>query len=279
MSCSKKSSRPSSTPVYLVVCLGIVLATFPPIVRAGDEAGITGQGFLLDIQRKSHEIFHKLVGTYWFMQPYKIVDQLVTRHEDSRAVISAMNLEPGEIVADVGCGIGYYTFRFAHDVGPTGKVFALDIQKRALDFLRWRLKDELYNPYGNIEVILSELDSTTLQPDSVDVVALSHLDFPAQTNLLEENVRLLENCYEITRPGGKAMVLQYMDTDPRGTPEAITTNFTNAGFVQESMTHFEAKDSYLFIFRKPPALPDQPRVPANPDSQEPEQTAGPAHVK
>ena len=53
-------------------------------------------------------------------------------------VIADLNLEEGMAVADVGCGWGYFTFPMAGEVGPEGKVFALDINEEAIAGLRKR---------------------------------------------------------------------------------------------------------------------------------------------
>jgi len=44
-------------------------------------------------------------------------------------VIKALSIQPGDHVADLGSGSGYFTFRLADAVGPTGKVYAVDIDK------------------------------------------------------------------------------------------------------------------------------------------------------
>ena len=50
-----------------------------------------------------------------------------------------MKVVPGETVADIGAGSGYFTERLARLVGPTGRVYATDIQQGMLDLLRARM--------------------------------------------------------------------------------------------------------------------------------------------
>ncbi len=47
-------------------------------------------------------------------------------------VFDAMEVKPGHRVADIGSGFGYFTFRLAARVGAEGKVFAVDIDKKAM---------------------------------------------------------------------------------------------------------------------------------------------------
>jgi ubiquinone/menaquinone biosynthesis C-methylase UbiE len=51
---------------------------------------------------------------------------------DPRSNIDQFRLDPGMIVADLGCGSGHYTFAIAKAVAPTGRVYAVDVQKDLL---------------------------------------------------------------------------------------------------------------------------------------------------
>ena len=73
-------------------------------------------------------------------EPHGNLDESIARQESpERAkwqkpdeVVAALKLEPGERVADVGCGPGYFTLPIAKAVGPTGKVWAVDIEPQML---------------------------------------------------------------------------------------------------------------------------------------------------
>jgi ubiquinone/menaquinone biosynthesis C-methylase UbiE len=73
-------------------------------------------------------------GAGWLERPEREDEE-----QPSRA-IAALDIRPGQVVADVGAGSGYYTVRLAERVGPTGRVFAADIQPEMLDLLRARVK-------------------------------------------------------------------------------------------------------------------------------------------
>ena len=82
-------------------------------------------------------------------------------------VIAALNIKPGERIADVGCGPGYFTLPLADAVGLTGKVWAVDIQAEMLDRLREHIaKREL----SNIEPQLVPENDPRLLPGQVDTV-------------------------------------------------------------------------------------------------------------
>jgi len=72
-------------------------------------------------------------GAAWLERPEREYEE-----QPSKA-IAALDIKPGQVVADVGAGSGYYTVRLAERVGPTGQVFATDIQPEMLDLLRARV--------------------------------------------------------------------------------------------------------------------------------------------
>src|SRR5262245_36320013 len=64
------------------------------------------------------------------------------REEQPQPVIDALEIKPGQIIADLGAGSGYYTFRIAPLVGPTGKVLAIDIEPLMLQAIAQRASRE-----------------------------------------------------------------------------------------------------------------------------------------
>ena len=71
-------------------------------------------------------------GAPWLLRPERV------QEENPSALLAALRLEPGQTVADIGCGNGFYTLQMAERVGPSGKVYAVDIQPQMLALLRER---------------------------------------------------------------------------------------------------------------------------------------------
>jgi ubiquinone/menaquinone biosynthesis C-methylase UbiE len=82
-------------------------------------------------------------------------------------VIEALGLEPGDHVADLGSGSGYFTLRLARAVGPTGKVYAVDVDQEMNDYLRKRVHDA---GLENVEVILGEYEDPLLPDGEIDLL-------------------------------------------------------------------------------------------------------------
>src|SRR3990172_9550282 len=68
-------------------------------------------------------------------------------------VVEALGLEPGARVADLGSGGGYFTFRLARAVGPTGKVYAVDVDEDLNAYVAERAREE---GHANVETVLAE---------------------------------------------------------------------------------------------------------------------------
>lgn len=91
-----------------------LLLLLPPSLAAQDA-----------IKRDAHEM-HRLHA-----DPKAYIGALEDPKRDEyqkpHEVLSALKLRPGEVVADIGAGSGYFTFRLAHHVGAKGKVYAVDV--------------------------------------------------------------------------------------------------------------------------------------------------------
>ncbi len=127
------------------------------------------------------------------------------------AVVDAVSLEEGDSVADIGAGTGLYTLLFAEAVGPSGRVYAEDIEPLFLDLINRRAADL---GLDNITAILGRKNSVTLPENSVDVV------FIADTyHYFDDREAIMKTIYEALKPGG-ALVLVEFDIIPGAEREA-----------------------------------------------------------
>lgn len=84
-------------------------------------------------------------------------------------VVEGLSLEPGDVVADLGAGGGYFTFPLADAVGPEGRVYAVDVDEGVVRELEEKVRER---GYSNVEVVLAELDDPLLPDGEVDLVFL-----------------------------------------------------------------------------------------------------------
>jgi ubiquinone/menaquinone biosynthesis C-methylase UbiE/protein tyrosine phosphatase (PTP) superfamily phosphohydrolase (DUF442 family) len=144
-----------------------------------------------------------------FLDPDLDVDAFVQRFEiDNREVyacrqqiLRAMNLKPGQQVADVGAGTGLYTRLFANHVGDAGWVFAIDISPK---FIQHISNTAAESQLANVTSVLCRPDSIDLPGQSVDVAYVCdtyhHFEFPEATT---------SSIYRSLRPGGELFVVDF----------------------------------------------------------------------
>jgi len=118
--------------------------------------------------------------------------------------IEALELHAGSIIADIGAGSGYYTFRIAPTI-PDGKVIAVDIQPEMLDFLEQR-EDEL--GLTNVEAHLGSVKDVQLSANSIDAALFvdAYHEFSHPHEMMTSIVKAL-------RPGGRVYLLEYRAED------------------------------------------------------------------
>lgn len=125
--------------------------------------------------------------------------------EAPRKAIEALQLKPDAVIADIGAGSGYYSFRIAPKV-PFGKVIAVDIQSEMLDFMKKRATD-LKIP--NVEPHLGAVDGLDLPDSTLDAALMvdAYHEFSEPAGMLTSLMHSL-------KPGGRIYLLEYRQEDP-----------------------------------------------------------------
>ncbi|TAE74290.1 MAG: class I SAM-dependent methyltransferase [Verrucomicrobia bacterium] len=127
------------------------------------------------------------------------------QEEAPTKAIAAIDLKPDAVIADIGAGSGYYSFRISPKV-PQGKVIAIDIQPEMLDFLRQRANELQVT---NVEPHLGAIDDLQLPAASLDaalmVDAYHEFSHPAE---------MLASLHRALKPGGRIFLLEFRGEDP-----------------------------------------------------------------
>lgn len=206
-----------------------------------------------EIAQKADKLYFQFFQTYEDGNAFSLSQQFVKRHEDLATVMDRLAIEPGMVVADIGCGIGYFTFPMARAAGPDGEVWAIDIEPDAIKWIQNQSASPSVNPYGNIRARVSRPDDPLLPPESIDLGLYSHMGWYMAGKLNSENTKMIANTYAAIKPGGRLAVLQWVRPGTR--MDHLSRNFQRAGFQEARVEHFETEDTYLYTFVRPKDLP------------------------
>jgi predicted methyltransferase len=168
--------------------------------------------------------------------------------ENPERLLELMDLESGDVVADIGAGSGYFSRRIARRVGPAGKVYAVDIQPQMLDRL-----SELAQSAGieNIVPVLSGDDDPRLPIGRIDKVLLVDVYHEFQ-----KPEAMLAKIREALSPGGKVYLAEYrleggtarhIRRDHRMSAEQVLAEWEPAGFELVELDP-SLPTQHLFIF-------------------------------
>ena len=129
-------------------------------------------------------------------------------------VMSALALEPGERVADVGAGSGYFTLRVAEAVLPGGRVLALDIRQEMLDHIAERVEKA---GLKNVDFGLVEATNPALPKEGIDTILMVDV-----YHYIKDKAAYAKTLREGLAPGGRVVVIDYtpksMEERPWGPP-------------------------------------------------------------
>ena len=128
-------------------------------------------------------------------------------------VLAQLRLAQGSKLADIGAGTGYFSIPMAREVGPSGHVFAVDLQAEMLD----RLQQKLDQPGAPENISLHEgaASAVPLPDGSVDVAFYANI-----WHEIDDTDAAFREAVRITLPGGRIAILDWRDdkTPPPGPP-------------------------------------------------------------
>lgn len=152
-------------------------------------------------------------------------------------VLSALGIQSGMTVADIGAGTGYFSLPLAAAVGPTGRVYAVDAQQEMLDWINRKIqKNKATDGAALAEIVLVHADATaiTLPDASFDLYWCANV-----WHELEERAKVLAEAKRLLKPGGRLALLDWRPDveriagpplDHRITTEAVMEELKSSGF-------------------------------------------------
>ncbi|PSB10144.1 SAM-dependent methyltransferase [Pleurocapsa sp. CCALA 161] len=171
------------------------------------------------------------------------------KEEKPDLTVENLNLKPDDVVADIGAGSGYFSFRIAQQV-PQGKVYAVDIQPEMLDAVNLLKEDKQIT---NVETVLGQENSPNLSLASIDLALMvdAYHEFAYPREMMEGIVQAL-------KPGGRVVLLEYRQENPmimikplhKMTQKQVKKELQVVGLEWQETREFLPEQHFL-VFSKP----------------------------
>jgi ubiquinone/menaquinone biosynthesis C-methylase UbiE len=173
--------------------------------------------------------------------------------EKTSAIMDLLKIRPGEKILDIGCGPGYYSYKFSKGVGDAGRVYAIDIKQEHLDFLNDFIKKA---GIRNIAPVLSKVDDVVVR-DKVDLAfmcSLYHIIYAVSSE--EEREPFVASIRNVLKKDGRLIIVDNgpvpLDVIPYHGPyiakELIIGQLEQMGF-QCVEQHQPVPQRYLLVFK------------------------------
>lgn len=139
------------------------------------------------------------LGAEWLERPQR------QQEERTDLLLQALDLKPTDVVADIGAGTGYFTFRIARAI-QQGKVIAVDIQPEMISYLN---EGKHKNKAINVVPVLGTISDPKLEANSIDVALLvdAYHEFSHPREMMERLANAL-------KPTGRIVLVEYRAEDP-----------------------------------------------------------------
>jgi predicted methyltransferase len=182
-------------------------------------------------------------GADWLVRPEREAEE-----QPGRA-LDLIGIARGSTLADIGAGAGYFTWRMAGRTGPTGRVYATDIQPEMLDLLRRNMRERKLD---NVVPVLGATDDPRLPANAIDLILL--VDVYHEFNHPQE---MLRGMRAALRPGGRLVLLEYRGEDPsvpirpehKMTVAQVKAELEPEGFRLDKLIE-DLPRQHILIFRK-----------------------------
>ncbi len=165
--------------------------------------------------------------------------------------MDALGIADGAQVADLGAGAGYFTIRLARRVGPSGLVYAEDVQDEMLGSITRRIAREQLTWVKTVK--------GTFDDPGLPVGALHAVLIVDTFNAFERPVTVLEHVRESLRPGGRVGIIEYKkdghgpgpDMADRVDPDVVIHAAQSAGLRLAKRENF-LRYQYMLVFERQP---------------------------
>jgi len=167
-------------------------------------------------------------------------------------IMETLALKPGQTVADIGSGGGYFTYKFAKAVGEHGTVYAIDTNQEYLEYIKKQASEQ---GLTNIITVLTASDHSEVPKQSLDYVFMRNV-----THHLPNRVEYFQRLKDLLKPNGKVTIIEY---DGRGgffsfhklhrhfiPKDALLEEMKQAGYTIYKSYDFLSEQSFMIFSKK-----------------------------
>ncbi|MEM8659593.1 MAG: methyltransferase domain-containing protein [Pseudomonadota bacterium] len=209
---NSKALRRNAGRMSMRFALPLILLALLPVPATLAEAGLTSPNEPYQFGPASSDGIGKFymgreisqvmghLGAGWLERPTRV------QEERTDLLLEMLDLKPGEIVADIGAGTGYFSLPMAGMVGENGRIFAVDIEPLMLAIIEERMVEE---NVSNIELVLATETNPSLPESEIDAVLMvdAYHEFAYPKEVMERVVESLSD-------NGRVILVEYRDKDP-----------------------------------------------------------------
>ena len=190
-------------------------------------------------------------GAAWLERPEREAEEAPSK------AIAALELRPGQVVADVGAGSGYYTMLLSAAVGSRGRVYATDIQPEMLTLIKNKIEQE---PVTNVELVLGTPTESRLPDGSLDLALMVDV-----YHELAQPQAFLQSLKRAIKPDGRLVLIEF-----RKESQSVPIREVHKMSVREARIELEAEGyrfdrvidvlpwQHILVFRPGMARPRRP---------------------
>jgi ubiquinone/menaquinone biosynthesis C-methylase UbiE len=180
-------------------------------------------------------------GAPWLTRAERIEE------EDPDRMLSSLGIKRGWVVADIGAGVGYHTWRLANIVGPSGKVIAEDIQEGMIALLKKNVTDRKLK---NVDIILGTQTDPKLPDSSLDLVLMVDV-----YHEFSDPVTMMGHIRDALKPDGRVVLVEFRGEDPavpiqplhKMTVQAVRSELESLGFKFQRTLEFLPWQHIIFF--------------------------------
>ncbi|NQT80152.1 MAG: class I SAM-dependent methyltransferase [Candidatus Aminicenantes bacterium] len=187
--------------------------------------------------KKTTRCFTLLVSTICVLSLLCAAQSRRDLRDKPEKLMDIVGVKPGMIIGEAGAGDGYLSFHLSRRVGAGGRVYANDINRRALQRLNDRCERE---GVTNITTVTGKIADPLYPVNDLDMIVMIYAfhDFTEKTEWLR-------NAKKYIKPSAPVVIFDDQDSHTKLSKEYVATLADDAGY---NLTHFEKFHNGLYIY-------------------------------